>query len=84
MNDGEIALRVISTHGQDVVTQVENGGDLGEHKGINLPGVKLDIPSMTPKDRKDLVSALAIGADYLALSFVRTAATMRARSSCVP
>ena len=78
LSDGDIALRVISTHGQDVVTQVENPGDLGEHKGINLPGIKLDIPSMTAKDRKDLQSALIIGADYLALSFVRTAADVRA------
>ena len=78
LSDGDIALRVISAHGQDVVTQVENGGDLGEHKGINLPGIKLDIPSMTAKDRKDLQSALIIGADYLALSFVRTAADVRA------
>jgi len=78
LSDGDIALRVMSTHGQDVVTQVENGGDLGEHKGINLPGIKLDIPSMTAKDRKDLQSALTLGADYLALSFVRTAADVRA------
>jgi pyruvate kinase len=78
LSDGDIALRVISAHGQDVVTQVENGGDLGEHKGINLPGIKLDIPSMTAKDRKDLQSALVLGADYLALSFVRTAADVRA------
>jgi pyruvate kinase len=78
LSDGDIALRVLSTRGKDVITQVENGGDLGEHKGINLPGIKLDIPSMTAKDRKDLRSALAIGADYLALSFVRTAADVRA------
>ena len=58
LSDGDIALRVISAHGQGVVTQVENPGDLGEHKGINLPGIKLDIPSMTAKDRKDLQSAL--------------------------
>src|SRR5580698_8535728 len=78
LSDGDIALRVLSTHGQDVITQVENPGDLGEHKGINLPGIKLNIPSMTAKDRKDLQSALAIGADYLALSFVRTARDVRA------
>src|SRR3984885_5285755 len=78
LSDGDIALRVLATHGQDVITQVENPGDLGEHKGINLPGIKLNIPSMTTKDRKDLQSALAIGADYLALSFVRTAADVRA------
>jgi pyruvate kinase len=78
LSDGDIALRVISIHGQDVITQVENPGELGEHKGINLPGIKLDIPSMTAKDRKDLQSALIVGADYLALSFVRTAADVRA------
>jgi pyruvate kinase len=83
LNDGEVALRVISTHGQDVVTQVENGGDIGEHKGINLPGVKLNIPSMTTKDRKDLVSAMAIGADYLAISFVRTATDVRAAKQAI-
>jgi pyruvate kinase len=83
LNDGEVALRVISAHGQDVITQVENGGDIGEHKGINLPGVKLNIPSMTPKDRKDLVSAMAIGADYLAISFVRTAADVRAAKQAI-
>jgi pyruvate kinase len=83
LNDGEVALRVISAHGQDVITQVENGGDIGEHKGINLPGVKLNIPSMTPKDRKDLVSAMTIGADYLAISFVRTAADVRAAKQAI-
>src|SRR5579863_10486598 len=83
LNDGEVALRVVSVHGQDVITQVENGGDIGEHKGINLPGVKLKIPSMTPKDRKDLVSAMAIGADYLAISFVRTAADVRAAKQAI-
>jgi pyruvate kinase len=83
LSDGDIALRVISAHGQDVVTQVENGGNLGEHKGINLPGIRLDIPSMTAKDRKDLQSALTIGADYLALSFVRTAADVRAAKHAI-
>ena len=83
LSDGDIALRVISAHGRDVITQVENPGDLGEHKGINLPGIKLDIPSMTEKDRKDLQSALIIGADYLALSFVRTAADVRAAKNAI-
>src|SRR5271155_1005228 len=78
LSDGDIALRVMSTHGQDVVTQVENPGDLGEHKGINLPGIKLDIPSLTPKDRIDLAFALEHGADYVALSFVRTAKDVKA------
>ena len=83
LSDGDIALRVLSTRGPDVITQVENGGELGQHKGINLPGIKLDIPSMTPKDRKDLVSAIALGADYIALSFVRTAADVRAAKHAI-
>jgi pyruvate kinase len=81
--DGDIALRVISTHGSDVVTQVENGGELGQHQGINLPGIKLNIPSMTPKDRQDLVAALALGANYVALSFVRTAADIHAAKKAI-
>ncbi len=83
LSDGDIALRVIATRGPDVITQVENGGELGEHKGINLPGIKLNIPSMTPKDRRDLVSALALGANYIALSFVRTAADVRAAKKAI-
>ena len=51
LSDGNIALRVLSTRGRKVICQVENGGELREHQGINLPGVKLKIPSLTPKDR---------------------------------
>lgn len=83
LSDGDIALRVISTSSNEVITQIENGGDLGENKGINLPGVRLKIPSLTPKDRKDLVQALAIGANYVALSFVRTAADIRAAKAAI-
>src|SRR6202040_1043018 len=48
-----------------------NGGALGEHKGINLPGIKLRVPALTPKDREDLLFALKHGANYIAVSFVR-------------
>jgi pyruvate kinase len=83
MHDGEIALRVVSVRGSDVICQVENGGKLAEHQGINLPGVKLRIPSLTPKDRKDLAFALQLGANYIALSFVRTAADVRAGKAII-
>ena len=72
--DGLMELRVRAVRGQDVITTVVNGGELGEHKGINLPGVKLKVASVTPKDREDLLFALDAGADYVAVSFVRTAA----------
>ncbi len=81
--DGGIALRVISVHGQDVLCQVENGGTLGEHKGINLPGVKLKIPSLTKKDVQDLRFALEAGVEYVALSFVRTARDVQAAKALI-
>ncbi len=71
LSDGLIELRVESTNHTEVICQVANGGFLGEHKGINLPGVKLHVPALTDKDRTDLRFALSRGADYIAVSFVR-------------
>jgi pyruvate kinase len=72
--DGLIELRVRTVRGKDVVCDVLNGGFLGEHQGINLPGTALSIPAMTEKDRKDLEFGLKHGVDAVALSFVRSAA----------
>ena len=74
LRDGLIELRVRSVRGGDVVCDVLNGGMLGEHQGINLPGTALSIPAMTEKDRKDLEFGLKQGVDAVALSFVRSAA----------
>jgi len=74
LSDGLIELRVRDVRGKDVRCDVLNGGMLGEHKGINLPGVALSIPALTEKDRKDLEFGLDHGVDAVALSFVRTAA----------
>ena len=71
LSDGLIELRVESVRGREVNCQVVNGGALGEHKGINLPGVQLRVPALTAKDRADLSFALAQGVDYIAVSFVR-------------
>lgn len=73
LGDGLIELQVLSTTSTQVLCKVINGGLLGEHKGINLPGVKLRIPAVTPKDREDLVFALEQGANFVAVSFVRSA-----------
>jgi pyruvate kinase len=73
LGDGLIELRVLSTTSTTVITQVVNGGMLGEHKGINLPGVKLKIPALTPKDHADLAFALKSGVNFIAVSFVRRA-----------
>jgi pyruvate kinase len=72
--DGLIELRVRAVRGKDVVCEVVNGGMLGEHQGINLPGTALSIPALTEKDRKDLEFGLKHGVDMVALSFVRSAA----------
>jgi pyruvate kinase len=77
LTDGLIELRVQGTRGNDVICSVVNGGALGEHQGINLPGVALSIPALTPKDRKDLEFGLQQGVDAVALSFVRSAADVR-------
>jgi pyruvate kinase len=71
LSDGAIELRVERVSGSDVVCRVIEGGELGEHQGINLPGTPLKISALTAKDRADVQFALAQGVDYLALSFVR-------------
>jgi pyruvate kinase len=71
LSDGLIELRVESVKRLEVICQVANGGILGEHKGINLPGITLHVPALTEKDRADLRFALLHGADYIAVSFVR-------------
>jgi len=71
LSDGLIELRVENTTHREVICQVANGGLLGEHKGINLPGVPLHVPALTEKDREDLRFVLAQEADYIAVSFVR-------------
>jgi pyruvate kinase len=74
LSDGLIELRVRGSRGTDILCDVINGGTLGEHKGINLPGVALSIPALTEKDRADLEFGLNHGVDAVAASFVRTAA----------
>ena len=70
--DGLIELSVIKVSGEDVETEVINGGLLGEHKGINLPGAPVSLPSITDKDKADLAFGLKHGIDIVAMSFVRT------------
>jgi pyruvate kinase len=71
LSDGLIELRVQQVRGQEVICEVVNGGSLGQHKGINLPGIRLRVPALTAKDREDLAFALKQDANYIAVSFVR-------------
>lgn len=71
--DGLISLKVEETTSTDIVCQVMNGGELGERKGINVPGVRINMPFMNDKDREDILFGIKMGVDYIAASFVRTA-----------
>ncbi len=73
LSDGLIELRVLNIPGEDVECEVINGGLLGEHKGINLPGIAVRVPSLTEKDESDLEFAVKSGVDAIAVSFIRTA-----------
>ncbi|MFZ0312388.1 MAG: pyruvate kinase [Candidatus Korobacteraceae bacterium] len=73
LSDGRIELVVQRIHGGDVVCEVLNGGRLGEHQGINLPGTNVSIPSLTAKDEVDLAFGLQHAVDAVAISFVRSA-----------
>src|SRR6478609_1312631 len=78
LDDGRISLRVESTDGTTIVTTVTHGASLGQHKGINAPGVALPAAGLTPKDAEDLRFGLSLGVDMVALSFVQSAADIQA------
>jgi pyruvate kinase len=78
LSDGRLSLQVLKVRGDDVVCKVIDGGMLGEHQGINLPGAVLSVPSLTRKDKKDLAFGLSVSVDAVAISFVRSAADVRA------
>ena len=73
IDDGKVRLEVTSVTDTDVVTTVVVPGAVSNNKGINLPGVAVSVPALSEKDEDDLRWGLAIGADFIALSFVRSA-----------
>lgn len=74
VDDGRVELRVTKVDGPRVHTTVIEGGRVSDNKGFNLPGAAMSVPALSEKDREDLRWALRIGADLIALSFVRSAA----------
>jgi pyruvate kinase len=78
IDDGHIRLRVERVERGRASCTVVVGGPVGPHKGVNLPGVPLPIPSLTRKDLDDLEFALGLGVDFVALSVVRSAADVKA------
>ena len=73
IDDGRVRLRVDEVDGVRARATVLVGGSVESHKGVNLPGVSVPVPSLTEKDMRDLEFALELGVDYVALSFVRSA-----------
>lgn len=73
IDDGNLELKVIEIKNNEIITEVIFGGKLKSKKGINLPNTKVSEPSLTEKDREDLIFGLANDVDWIALSFVRTA-----------
>jgi pyruvate kinase len=78
LDDGRIELRVSGSDAGELLTTVINGGTLGEHKGINAPGIELPSGSLTEKDERDLRFGIELGVDFVALSFVQTPADVAA------
>jgi len=73
IDDGKVTLEVVEVKGNDVVTTVIQPGFVSNNKGINLPGVAVSVPALSEKDMDDLRWGLRAGADFIALSFVRSA-----------
>lgn len=76
-DDGLLEVRVTKVRGRDMVATVITGGTLTSHKGMNLPDTVVDIPALTAKDRKDVAFGVTAGVDWIALSFVKSAADVQ-------
>lgn len=83
IDDGRIRLRAMAVEGAAVHAVVEIGGLVKDHKGVNIPNASLDVPVLTDKDLDDVAFGVAAGVDYVALSFVRTAADVRLLRECL-
>ena len=78
IDDGLVGLKVQEVDGEDIVCIVENSGIVKNHKGVNVPGVKINLPAVTPKDESDIEFGIKEGIDYIAASFVRKASDVLA------
>jgi pyruvate kinase len=77
IDDGKVSLRVLETDGTVVTTVVEVPGPVSNNKGINLPGVAVNVPALSDKDEADLRWGLRLGVEFIALSFVRDATDIK-------
>ena len=77
LDDGYLELSVQDVQGSAVRCEVVKGGTLKSHKGVNFPSLNLRLPSLTDKDRQDVVFGVSVGVDWVSLSFIRTADDVR-------
>ncbi len=77
IDDGLIELEVIRLTDTDIICRIINGGELGMRKGVNVPNVKVNLPSITEKDKADILFGVDQGFDFIAASFVRNAECVR-------
>lgn len=73
IDDGEVAFKVKEINGDIVMAVAENDGELGSRKSVNLPGVSIDLPAVTERDRRNIGYGVKLGVDFIAHSFVRSA-----------
>ena len=83
LDDGLVELKVKSIQGQDILCEVENGGNLSSNKSINIPDVHILLPSLTEKDKEDLKFAAENDFDFIAASFVRKASDVEDMRRCL-
>ena len=77
-DDGELDMKVVDIQGPMLVAEVQNEGTLGAHKSVNVPGEHIDLPALTEKDRRNIELAIELDIDFIAHSFVRNAADVKA------
>ena len=77
-DDGELCMKVVDNVGPMLVAEVQNEGVLGAHKSVNVPGRHIDLPALTEKDKKNIQLAIELDIDFIAHSFVRNAADVKA------
>lgn len=77
IDDGELEFRINAVNGNTIMAEAENDGSLGSRKSVNLPGVAIDLPAVTERDRRNIGYAVDLGVDFIAHSFVRSADDVR-------
>lgn len=77
-DDGALDMKVLENNGPMLVAQVQNDGVLGAHKSVNVPGEHIDLPTLTEKDKRNIMLAIELDLDFIAHSFVRSAADVKA------